>query len=135
MDESQAQIAERLARQAHAGQFRLDGVTRYITHPEAVAASVTSDEAKAVAWLHDTLEDTGLDIHHMNEAGISDDVIDAVLTITHHDQDYLEYIQRVASNPLAREVKLADIQHNLSDSPTEKQREKYAAALAILNEN
>lgn len=133
MSETQSQIAERLARHAHAGQFRRDGVTPCITHPEAVAGLVESDEAKAVAWLHDTLEDTALTPGNLHNAGICAQVISAVMRLTKLDGvPYEAYIASVAGDPLACEVKLADIRHNLSESPTDKQREKYAAALRIL---
>jgi len=47
-------LAEEVARTAHAGQFRRDGVRPYVVHPEAVASRVGDDpQAVAVAWLHD----------------------------------------------------------------------------------
>jgi hypothetical protein len=53
-------LAEQIARKAHVNQFRRDGVTPYITHPEAVVKKLgtESDDVLAVAWLHDVLEDT-----------------------------------------------------------------------------
>jgi (p)ppGpp synthase/HD superfamily hydrolase len=53
--------AEQLARRAHQGQMRKDGVA-YIAHPERVAHSLAAagfdDLTIAAGWLHDTLEDT-----------------------------------------------------------------------------
>lgn len=46
-----------IAIKAHKGQRDLAGVD-YIEHPKAVANLVNSDEEKAVAYLHDVLEDT-----------------------------------------------------------------------------
>ncbi len=57
------EAAEKLARQAHAGQERKGGAP-YITHPERVASLLTAagfDELTiAAAWLHDTIEDTNI---------------------------------------------------------------------------
>lgn len=125
-------LAESIARKAHAGQFRRDGVTPYITHPEAVAAAV-SDAAKPVAWLHDVLEDTETTAFDLRKAGVAEPVVQAVLALTKlADEPYLRYVLRIAKNPLAREVKVADIRHNLSGSPTAKARKRYAEALRIL---
>ena len=43
-----------------------------------------------------------------------------------------DYLTRVAQDEMARTVKVFDIKDNLSDSPTEKQKEKYARALEFL---
>jgi hypothetical protein len=51
------QIAERIARVAHAGQKEESTGDDYIHHVERVAALVDGDDAKAVAWLHDVIED------------------------------------------------------------------------------
>jgi len=39
-----SQIAEKIARKAHDGQFRRDGVTPYVTHPGRVAKRVAGNE-------------------------------------------------------------------------------------------
>ena len=54
-------LAKRSATRAHHGQFRKDGKTPYITHPERVARRVKffggSHIAIIAAWLHDVMED------------------------------------------------------------------------------
>lgn len=56
--------ARELARRAHAGQTRKDGVTPYIEHPLAVAATLSGygydDETVAAGLLHDVIEDTNV---------------------------------------------------------------------------
>ena len=58
---------------------------------------------------------------------------------------YTEYIRRVKSDPIAKEVKLADIKHNsdqsrfagaegISENKLDQLREKYASALEMLLE-
>lgn len=132
---TQAAIAERIARKAHAGQTRRNGKTPYISHPQAVADRVSKegDETIAAAWLHDTLEDCGLTTDELRAQGISERVASAVLVLTHMpDEPYDNYIRGIKADPIARSVKLADILHNLSDAPNTKQIRKYAGALLAL---
>ena len=55
------QIAKTAATRAHRGQFRKDGKTPYIVHPERVAERVTFFGGNHIgiiaAWLHDVMED------------------------------------------------------------------------------
>lgn len=128
-----AELAKQIATRAHAGQFRRDGVTPYIVHPEAVAARVIGDTAKAVAWLHDVLEDTKLTVVDLEQAGFSREITKAVVALTKDDgTDYETYLQGFRRNNLARRVKIADILANLSDQPTETQIVKYVNALRFL---
>ena len=123
-----------LALAAHNGQFRRDGVTPYIKHPEAVAARVKGDEmAEAVAWLHDVIEDTDQTADDLRAMLVPDNVIAAVELMTHpHGEPYKDYLKRIKTNPLATKVKIADMLANLSDSPTERQIKKYARGLLFL---
>lgn len=65
------QTAERLARHAHAGQVEQLTGDDYIHHVERVVALVEGDEAKAVAWLHDVLEDTKVSADNLLAAGVT----------------------------------------------------------------
>jgi (p)ppGpp synthase/HD superfamily hydrolase len=126
--------AQEIATQAHAGQFRRDGVTPYITHPEAVASFFNKGSmAWQVAWLHDVLEDTKWTKNDLAKAGMSDSVIVNVEWLTHRKEEtYAQYIARVALSYTSKKIKIADIFVNLSDSPTDRQKEKYKKALAVL---
>ena len=55
------QAAKALAEKQHLGQTDKAG-SPYITHPARVAERLETDEEKVVAWLHDTVEDTGLSL-------------------------------------------------------------------------
>lgn len=126
-----------LARTAHLGQTRRDGITPYITHPIDVTQRVKrrggGSFAQAVAYLHDVLEDTKTTAHDLINAGIDEHVVVAVQIITKHpSRSYDEYLLIVKQNHLAREVKIADMLSNLSDAPTDKQIKKYAKGLAFL---
>lgn len=128
-------LASSIARKAHEGQFRRDGLTPYITHPEAVAKSLEGEhpDVIATAWLHDVLEDTDTTMQDLLLSGLSGGVIEAVASLTKKRGDtYEAYLWRVRMNEIARKVKLADILHNLSDAPTAKQVEKYGKALQYL---
>jgi len=126
--------AAELARTAHAGQFRRDGVTPYIRHPEAVAARVAGDPvAEATAWLHDVLEDTDTTVENLRERQIPEEVIACVLALTNKgDIGYERYLDRIRASPVAKKVKIADMLANLSDHPSDRQIVKYAKGLLVL---
>lgn len=140
MKQSQSEKAYEIAKKAHLGQIDKAGED-YIKHPEKVASFVNSDEEKAVAYLHDVIEDTELTLEDLREYGFSEEVLKAVDVITKKKgQDYQTYLYSVKENKLARVVKLADLRHN-SDltrlmNITEKDRErkeKYQKAIDFLN--
>ena len=140
MKQSQSEKAYEIAKRAHLGQIDKAGED-YIKHPEKVASFVNSDEEKAVAYLHDVIEDTELTLEDLREYGFSEEVLKAVDVITKKKgQDYQTYLNSVKENKLARVVKLADLRHN-SDlmrliNITEKdieRKEKYQKAIDFLN--
>jgi len=129
-------IAEQIAREVHKGQKRPIGKVDYITHPEAVAKLVGNDvELKIVAWLHDVLEDSDLEIVDLNNKGIPYHLAYEVDILTRKkDQNYKDYILGIKENEIATEVKIADLKHNLSDLKKGNMRDKYLLALYILKE-
>lgn len=85
----------------------------YITHPQTVAGLVNEVDEKIVAWLHDTVEDTDVTIEYIREQ-FGDEIAEAVDSMTHRSEEtYDEYVDRLSRNPLARQVKLADLTHNM----------------------
>ena len=140
MKQSQSEKAYEIAKRAHLGQVDEAGED-YIKHPEKVASFVETDEEKAVAYLHDVIEDTELTLEDLHEYEFSKEVIEAVDIITKKKgEDYRSYLNSVKKNKLARAVKLADLRHN-SDltrltKVTEKdikRKEKYQKAIDFLN--
>ena len=140
MKQSQSEKAYKIAKKAHLGQVDKAGED-YIKHPEKVASFVKTDEEKAVAYLHDVIEDTELTLENLYEYDFSKEVIEAVDIITKKKgEDYQSYLNSVKKNKLARAVKLADLRHN-SDltrltKVTEKdieRKEKYQKAINFLN--
>ena len=132
-----------IAQEAHKGQMDKGG-NPYIEHPLHVASQVETLELKMIAVLHDTLEDSSLTAADLMEAGLPEEVVEAIVVLTHEDgneEAYLDYIRRVAGNKLAARVKKEDLKHNMDmsriQSPTEKDRKrcaKYKKALRLLEE-
>lgn len=128
------ELAKQIATAAHDGQFRRDGLTPYINHPQEVVRRVQGDEqAEAVAWLHDVLEDTAETPKSLAAKGIPDHIIASVEVLTKTDgPSYDRYLEGVLADPIAKRVKVADMLTNLSDQPTNKQIRKYAHGLLML---
>lgn len=105
-------LAEQIARRAHTGQRDQAGEP-YIEHPRRVAGRVAGDpEAEAVAWLHDVVEDCPVSLQDLLDAGFPPRIVAAVDAITKRDGEHDRYYARLAADPLARRVKLADIADN-----------------------
>lgn len=107
-----AQLAYKIAVNAHKGQTDKAGAD-YIDHPIAVANQMETDTEKAVAYLHDVVEDTDITLNQLSTYGFSLEILDAVDAITRREQEqYRDYIERVKENAIALKVKLADLRHN-----------------------
>ena len=140
---SQARGAEIVARNAHEHQVDKAGHP-YWHHLESVAAQVHGDEMKAAAWLHDIIEDTPVGPQDLRNMGFSDDVVEAVLLLTHtHETARVDYLLRIRNakgyaGDIARAVKLADLRHNSSEerripgSEGDRMLKRYASDIALL---
>lgn len=134
-------LAFEVARRAHGDAVNPKTGEVYLSHPAHVAAQVSGDAAKAVAWLHDVVEDTNVTLDDLRAAGLSEEVVRGVDAMTHRPgEEYLAFVRRAASDSLGRVVKEADVRHNLDlgriPDPTERDlervRTKYLPALRIL---
>jgi (p)ppGpp synthase/HD superfamily hydrolase len=87
----------------------------YILHPLRVMQNVKSLDAKVVAVLHDILEDTqvsSIDLHH---AGLHSKHLYALLALSKHaHESRFDVLKRTLLNPLACEVKCADVLDNMN---------------------
>ncbi len=128
--------ALKLATEKHKGQKRKMSDREAITHPIAVADNFISDEFKTVAVLHDTIEDTDLTLADLIKLGLEIELVNIVDILTHKkEQTYLDYILLCGEYEMSRQIKIADLKHNLSDNPTSKCAEdRYIMALYILGE-
>lgn len=133
--------AMRIAYEAHMGQFDECGVP-YVFHPLHVAENMTTENACCAALLHDVLENTSVTLDDLRAQGMPPAVAFAVQLLTRAPgTDYFEYVRVLKPNAVAREVKLADIAHNMDTSrlgritgeDLERNR-RYARARAILEE-
>ena len=139
-EQSMFDLALSIAKKAHKGQYDKAGVD-YIEHPLFVASLVDTQEEKAVALLHDVLEDSPYKAEELILAGLPETVVSAVQILTKKKgQDYQQYLELVKSSPIARRVKLADLKHNSDLSRlatvTEKdleRLEKYKKAIDYLS--
>jgi (p)ppGpp synthase/HD superfamily hydrolase len=143
-------VARETALELHHGQVNKHDGEPYILHVNRVATSVSHDPMlgdvhQAVAWLHDTIEDTDL-----TPEGLVDtishrfaewtDVYWAVLAITKVKGETNEdYYHRVKANPIAAAVKLHDIHdnfgrtHSVTDPDTAARlAKKYSLGIDIL---
>ena len=106
------ELALQIAKEAHAGQ--VDKAEKdYILHPMTVASYMDTDTEKAIAYLHDVLEDTNVTVDALRNI-FPNEIVDTLITLTHEqNESYSDYIQRVSKSKLAKKVKVADLLHNL----------------------
>jgi (p)ppGpp synthase/HD superfamily hydrolase len=125
--------ARAIATIAHRYQTDKIGVA-YIEHPRRVAAKLTELNAShahiAAAWLHDVGEDCGITPSDLVDAGISQDVVDAVVLLTRTRGEGDVYYERIRQNPIALAVKLADIADNTDAERTSRLDPEKRARLA-----
>lgn len=139
------------ARMAHMGQKRRDGKD-YFTHPSEVRNLTrkyypNDKVAQMAALLHDSLEDApGSTVDSVEEMeqyirgsirspDAAEEVIETVRALTHEKgANYTEYVLTLLSKPTALRVKLVDMLHNLSSTPTPRQKKKYETALLSMQD-
>lgn len=148
-------LAYSLAEYAHEGQKRKGGQP-YIYHPWAVAEAVKhlGEDYQIVGVLHDVIEDTFIILDTIDNS-FGEVVSDAIYSVTriereanctgsipHWSEPYEKFILRAKKNTIGKQVKIADIKHNLStldgiQSESEKEylRNKWVKALSILEDS
>lgn len=138
MTKSMFQRALKLAAAAHSGQVDKAGQP-YIEHPKRIAARFIDEKLKTIAILHDVVEDTPITLDQI-AAEFGEEIAAEVDALTRReDETYTEFVCRSAQRPLARQVKIADLQDNLDLSrlpgitPKDEERiARYRQALAFL---
>jgi len=127
---SSIDVAVEIAQKAHRGQKEKNG-RPYIEHSIRVMREANSEAAQIVAVLHDVVEDTAVTLADLRAAGFSDRVLAGIDAITKRPgEDYDAYIERLAADDLALEVKLADLRDNLDagrlpGAPTVRDLERF----------
>lgn len=149
------EIARNLALEGHKNQTRRDGKP-YFTHVEAVANEIEKnwnyynsynvddlvyhkDEIIAAGFNHDLGEDQGFTTQMFLDAGLTYFTAQIIEIVTKlPNENYFDFIERIAYSHKnydlkiahgAKIVKLADLEHNLSDNLKEgSQKDKYRFA-------
>lgn len=86
----------------------------YIEHPKRVASRCATDEERAVALLHDTMEDCGMTAERFRELGFGEEIIEAVVSVTRRKhEDYFDFVRRAGRNRIGRVVKMHDLEDNM----------------------
>jgi (p)ppGpp synthase/HD superfamily hydrolase len=128
-----------IAVSAHKGQVDKSGAP-YILHPLRIMFSLKTEEEKIVGVLHDVVEDSDWSFEDLIKEGFSDAVITGLRSVTEVEgEDYDAFILRACSDPIGRNVKIADVTDNLDikriDEPSQRDFErlkKYRRALKVL---
>lgn len=101
-----------LALAAHRQQVDKAGAP-YILHPLRLMLRMQTLEEMVVAVLHDVLEDSDTTRADLEQLGFAPPILEALEALTHRaEQSYEEYITAIKQVPLARRVKLADLEDN-----------------------
>lgn len=118
--------ALQIAVQAHAGQKDRNGAA-YIFHPLRVMERCTRPETKMLALLHDVVEDTSVTFGDLAAEGFPQELLATLRLLTHEEGvSYDDYITRIMTDPIAVEVKLADLQDNSDIRRLQEVDEKVA---------
>lgn len=141
-----AQLAKAIAIAADAFKGKLDkGGQPYILHCLRVMNGVSQSDPQLMqaAVLHDLIEDCDeWTVDRLRAEGFSYKVCGLIEMLTHEKSEpYQDYIERIGVNPLAREIKLADLRDNTNITrlkglrPQDFERlEKYHRAYVTLKD-
>ena len=99
---------------AHKGQKDKSGAD-YILHPLRVMERGKSEIEKICGVLHNVVEDSERTFKKLENEGFSNEVIAVLRCVTKESEkeDYDVFINRIAQNPIAIEVKINDLLDNM----------------------
>ena len=124
------QKAIALAAAAHHWQKRKKG-SPYVLHPLRMACALKTEAEQIVAVLHDVVEDTHWTFEDLRREGYPEDILQALDCVTERKgESYDDFLTRAASNPIARRVKLADLEDNMHVRDLPEVTPKDAARLS-----
>lgn len=139
------EFAKELSHKLHANQKRNDGVTPYTVHTDYVSANCvkyfTGQEPltekvirilKSIGDSHDILEDVDITESELLDVGKEygqdwEVVVHCVRLLSRFSKSdsIIDYLSAIKNCPATRAVKLADLEHNLSDLKPGNLRDKY----------
>ena len=128
-----------IAAKAHAGQVDKAGEP-YILHPLRVMLAVEGLHARMAAVLHDVIEDAAVTVEYLHKEGFPPEVIEAIQALTRKSgEGRIDAARRAFRDPIARVVKLADVNDNMDmnriANPTEadfSRLKEYEVVRALL---
>lgn len=126
------QAAEQKATQDFAQD--LYGQEPYINHLRRVSEQMPNDKLKTAAFIHDSVEDGKMTLDEVRSqfgGGVAE-LVDVVSR--KEDETYAQFIDRIAQNPEAAQIKLADLRENIRNVEDFKPslRSRYEKAIAVL---
>jgi (p)ppGpp synthase/HD superfamily hydrolase len=102
-----------LAVEAHRGHRDKAGQP-YILHPLRVMFRLEGETERIVGVLHDVVEDSHYTFDDLRQMGYSEKIVEAIDHLSRRENEtYEELVKRAAVHPLARLVKLADLEDNM----------------------
>lgn len=124
------EAAIELATAAHHGQTQRDG-TPFIEHPLRVMRAARTDDERIVGILHDVVERSEWTIDALKVAGLRHDLAEAVDALTRREGEVdSDLVRRAASNPLARRVKILDLEDKANIGRGRETIEEHSVRLA-----
>ena len=144
MKDKQAKLLEKavtLAVKAHAGQRDKSGEP-YVLHPLRMMLRSATFEEKLTSILHDVIEDSDYTLEDLRDEGCPDEVLVAIDHLSRRkDESYEEFVERAITNPLARKVKIKDLEDKMNlrhyaqiDEKTSQKLSKYHRAWQRAND-
>lgn len=106
--------AIQIASNVHSNQTDKAGKP-YILHPLRVMFKMDTEPEMIVAVLHDIMEDCkGITAYYLEKEGFHEEIVNTLIILNKHNYiNYKDYIYAVAKDPIARKVKLVDIEDNI----------------------
>ena len=134
-----AEVAPEIVQQAEQraiADFAEDlyGNEPYVNHLRRVSDQMPNDKLKTAAFLHDSVEDGKMTLDEVRSQ-FGDDVAGLVDIVSRKDDEtYSQFIDRIAQNPEASQIKLADLRENIRNVEDFKPslRSRYEKAIAKL---
>lgn len=97
---------------AHRDQLDKGGMP-YVFHPFHLAEQMTDENTVVTALLHDVVEDSNITLDMLKTMGFDGEIAEALRLLTRDPRiSYMEYIESICANPIAKAVKIADLKHN-----------------------
>jgi (p)ppGpp synthase/HD superfamily hydrolase len=120
VDETEPTVEDAIALAArlHSGaRYPSPEAEPYIFHPLRVMLRFSDPDDQMAAVLHDVVEDTEITLDDLRRAGYRPEVVSAIDALTRRrHESYEQYIDRVGLNPIARRIKLVDVEENLANN-------------------